>query len=210
MNQSVRRFYRALQISSMYRVLLGLVVLLIGSSISYAEDIPESETIIAHFEEKQSNTRNLNENIAVTIYANGYVKVYRPSYYKKSGIFSGHLDQIALNQLWHHLTTPSLLNFNEAEIRHRLEIAKIQQKQSTLSLQRISDAPTTIIEIYPSRYIPSSNTDQSNWNSKKQITWYALQWTAENFPELEELHELIEIRSLFENILEHSELKPLN
>ena len=206
----LRRFYLTLQIFNTSRVLLGLVVLLISPSISYAENMPRSETIIAHFEEKQSSTRNLNENIAVTIYADGYVKVYRPSYYQKSGTFSGHLDQISLNQLWNQLTTQSLLNFNEAEIQHRLKIAKNKQNESAISLQRVSDAPTTTIEIYPNRYMPSKNIDQGDWNTKKQITWYALQWTAENFPELEELHEFVEIRALFENILENSELKPLN
>ena len=58
--------------------------------------------------------------------------------------------------------------------------------------------------------MPTANIDQKNWNTTKRITWYALQWTAENFPELEELHELVEVRELFQNILESSELKPLN
>lgn len=210
MTQLFQRPLLTLQIFSTFRVLLGFVVLIINLPASYAENLPKSETILVHFEEKQSSTRDLNENITVTIFADGYVKVYRPSYHKKSGTFSGYLDPVMLNQLWNQLTTPSLINFNEAEIRHRLEMAKNQQKENTLPLQRVSDAPTIIIDIYPNRYTLATNIDQNNWNTTKRITWYALQWTAENFPELEELHELIEVRKLFENILEHSELKPLN
>lgn len=210
MTRLFRSFPLVLKISSTLQMLLGLVLLIIGLSISHAENLLKSETIIAHFEEKQSSTRNFNENITVTIFADGYVKVYRPSYYKKSGIFSGHLDPVALNQLWNQLTSPSLLNFNETEIQHRLKTAKNQQEKNTLLLQRVSDAPTIIIEIYPNRYMPTANIDQNNWNTTKRITWYALQWTAENFPELEELHELMEVRELFENILESSELKSLN
>lgn len=58
--------------------------------------------------------------------------------------------------------------------------------------------------------MPPINIDQSDWDTSKRITWHALQWTVENFPELEELHELIEARKLFQNILEYSELEPLN
>ncbi|MBK7363952.1 MAG: hypothetical protein IPI97_02705 [Nitrosomonas sp.] len=210
MTRLFQSVFLTLQIFSAYRLLLGLALLMISLSILYAENLPKSENIIAYFEESQSSTQNLNENITVTIFVDGHIKVYRPSYYKKSGTFSGHLDSVALNQLWNQLTTPNLLNFNEAEIQQRLKIAKNLQKKNTLSLQRVSDAPTTIIEIYPNRYMPPINIDQSDWDTSKRITWHALQWTVENFPELEELHELIEARKLFQNILENSELKPLN
>lgn len=210
MNKLFDFFYLSSKTFITYQVFFALAILLIDPSATKAANLPESETVIAYFEEKQSNTRNLQDNVTVTIFANGYIKVYRPSYYKRAGTFSGYLDQIALNQLWEKLTSPSLLNFNETKIQQKLKTVRNQQKIVASTSQSVSDAPTTILKIYPNRYIPPANVDQSNWDVMKQITWYALYWTAENFPELEVLQDLLEIREQFEKILDRSDFAPVN
>lgn len=209
MNKLFDFFYLSSKRFITFQVFFALVILLIGQPATKAANLLESETIIAYFEEKQSNTRNLQDNVTVTIFANGYIKVYRPSYYKRSGTFSGYLDQVTLNQLWEKLTSPSLLYFNETKVQQQLKTARNQQKMTASTSQSVSDAPTTILKIYPNRYMPSADFDQGNWDAMKPITWHALYWTAENFPELEVLQNLIEIREQFEKILDRSDFEPV-
>ena len=194
---------------------IALMVLFIHKSgtsqeINIPAETHNQDSIIVSYRETLGGTRESMDSTALTIFSDGYMQIHRPFFMKQSGIYGAYLNWESLDHLWHLLTAREILQFDTTIVHKKIQEEKQQQKTLLSSVNSISDAPTTIIEIYPNRYKSSAQEfEQGNLHAKKTISWRGLKWTAEQFPSLEEIRPLITIQHEFEKIMDRSDFEKI-
>lgn len=175
-----------------------------------ASDTHQQDTVIVYYRETFGGTREALESASLTIFSDGYIQVYRPSYMKLAGSYAAYLEPNILDNLWHLLVDRKILEFDSILVRNRIQEIKQQQKALLSPAESISDAPATLIEIYPNRYKSSGIFQPGDPNTKKNISWRGLKWTAEHFPSIEEIQHLLSIQQQLQVIMKRTDLKKLN
>lgn len=197
------------------RLAMILMVLFIHKNLASQEinistESHQQDSIIISYRETLGGTRETMDSASLTIFNDGYMQIHRPYFMKQSGTYGAYLDLESLDHLWHLLTAREILEFDAAIVRNKIQEARQQQKALLSSVESISDAPTTIIEIYPNRYrSPAQEFGQGDLHAKKTISWRGLKWTAEQFPSIEEIKLLITIQHALEKIMGRSDFEKI-
>lgn len=178
-------------------------------SLPAASDTHHQNTVILYYRETLGGAREAMESVSLAVFNDGYLLISRPAYMKLAGTFETYLESNTLDHLWHMLTDKKILEFDSTLLRNKIQEIRQQQRRLFPAIESISDAPTTLIEIYPNRYPSSDMFEQGDWNAKKNISWYGLQWTAERFPNMEEIQFLLSIQQQLTALMERPDLKKI-
>lgn len=177
--------------------------------IPVASGSHQQNTIIVFYRETLGGTRDALESASLTIFNDGYIQIYRPPYMKQAGTYEAYLEPNALDHLWRILTERKILEFDSTFVRNKTQEVKQQREALFSPIESILDAPVTIIEIYPNRYQSAEIFEQGDLNAKKNISWRGLKWTAEQFPDIEEIQHLHSIQQQLKTIMQRSDLKKI-
>ena len=129
------------------------------------------------------------------IYGDGSVRVHFPSYLKRAGDYELQLSRTEMESLLASLIEKQgLLGFDPlAATRQKEEIAQqaitaAQQARIQGSVSKLMDGDTTVIEIHLDSYTASDGITTTDLT--KKISWYGLQWDAQQYPGVESLQKL--------------------
>lgn len=184
----------------------------VSSESSFASarlDTSRQEIVILNYSETLGGMREAMQSASLTIFSDGYMLIFRPAYMKQAGTYGTYLESNVFDRLWQMLTDRKILEFDAIDTRNKIQQVKQQQAGSFSIIHSISDAPTTLIEIYPNRYQSSGMFEQGDWDAKKNISWYGLKWTAEQFPNIEEIQYLLLVQQELRALMERSDLKKI-
>ncbi|MCW5602771.1 hypothetical protein [Nitrosomonas sp.] len=177
--------------------------------ISALPDRSRLDTLIVFYSETLGGSREALSGASLMIFNDGYMLVFRPAYMRLAGIYETYLDAATLDQLWHNLTDEKILAFDPMLIQNKIQAIKQPQPTLFSTVDSISDAPTTQIEIYPNRYQASTLFEQGDWRAKKNIAWYTLRWVAERYPDIAEIHYLLFVQQQLAALMERADLKKI-
>lgn len=165
--------------------------------------------MIVYYTETLGGTREAMESASLTLFSDGYALIFRPAYMKHAGTYETNLEASTLDHLWQMLVDNKILGFDSIRIHNKIQEAKQQQATLFSTIDNISDAPTTLVEIYPNRYQPSGMLAQGDLNAKITISWRGLKWTAEQFPTIEEIQYLHAVQQQLAALMQRSDLKKI-
>ena len=174
--------------------------------ISALPDRSRLDTLIVYYSETLGGSREALSGVSLMIFNDGYMLVFRPAYMRLAGTYEAYLDAATLDQLWHNLTDEKILTFDPMLIQNKIQAIKQPQPTLFSTVDSISDAPTTQIEIYPNRYQATTLFEQGDWQAKKNIAWYALRWTTERYPDIVEIHYLLFVQQQLAALMERPDL----
>lgn len=177
--------------------------------ISALPDRSRLDTAIVYYSETLGGSKEALSGASLMIFNDGYMLVFRPAYMRLAGIYETYLDAATLDQLWHNLTDEKILAFDPMLIQNKIQAIKQPQPTLFSTVDSISDAPTTQIEIYPNRYQATILFEQGDWQAKKSIAWYALRWTAERYPDIVEIRYLLFVQQQLAALMERPDLKKI-
>ncbi len=180
-----------------------------SATISITSATPHQSAMIVYYTETLGGTREAMESASLTLFNDGYALIFRPAYMKHAGIYETNLEASTLDHLWQILMDNKILGFDSIHIHNKIQEAKQQQATLFSTIDNISDAPTTLVEIYPNRYQPSGMLAQGDWNAKITISWRGLKWTAEQFPTIEEIQYLHAVQQQLAALMQRSDLKKI-
>jgi hypothetical protein len=178
--------------------------------LSVASDTHQQDTVIVYYRETLGGAREALEGASLIIFSDGYIQVHRPPYMKQAGSYKAYLEPNALDNLWHMLTDRKILEFDSTLVHNKIQEVKQQQRALLAPVESISDAPATLIEIYPNRYKSPEMFESGDSNAKKNISWRGLKWTAEHFSSIDEIQYLISVQQQLQVIMQRTDLKKLN
>ena len=129
------------------------------------------------------------------IYGDGSVRVHFPSYLKRAGDYELQLSRTEMETLLASLIEKQgLIGFDPLAVRRQKE--EIAQQATTAaqlartqgSVSKLMDGDTTVIEIHLDSYTASDGITTTDLT--KKISWYGLQWDAQQYPGVESLQKL--------------------
>jgi hypothetical protein len=168
-----------------------------------------SESILLRYTEEHNLMREPEGGASLHIYNDGYAVIYFPSYMQRAGKYGLYLDQSDMERVWALLSSKNILGFNKETIRQRRYAMNQTQEELPRKLSTVSDASTTIIEIYPNRY-KSINFGDGSRNAVKKITWYGLKWDAILYLDIPEIQDLKIIQQKLNEIMHRPDLKKID
>lgn len=83
------------------------------------------------------------------------------------------------------------------------------EREQDPGLRAVFDAPTTVLEVHLEEYRPGPAKGSLGGALDRRIQWYALQWDAEWFPEVEALTQLAEVEQRLRGFLKRPDLVPV-
>ncbi len=168
-----------------------------------------SESVLLRYTEESNLMRETEGSASLHIYNDGYAAVYYPSYMRRAGKYGLYLDQSDMKRVWTLLSSKNILEFNKETVRQRLYAVDQAQNELPRKLSTVTDAATTILEIYPNRYKSATYGDGSR-DAVKKITWYGLKWDAKKYPDIPEIQDLILIQQKLQEIMQWSDLQKID
>lgn len=181
-----------------------------GVSSGRELDIRNESTVLLRYTQALGWPRNGRDNPSLTIYNDGFIRVFYPPYLKRAGTYAAQVDRAVLDQVWQMLTTAPLLEFDAGKARELMALHDQTSGYHASEVHSISDAPTIFIEFYPNRYYAPGGVREDVTDERKLITWYALQWDAGQYPEITEIQQLYAVHQRLEEMMQHSNLIKIN
>lgn len=179
------------------------------SAVNDAHQPIDSESILLRYTEENNLIREPEGGASLHIYNDGYAEIYYPSYMQRAGKYGLYLDQSDMERVWALLNSKNILGFNKETILQRRYAKNQTQEELPRKLSTVTDASTTIIEIYPNRY-KSTNFGDGSRNAVKKITWYGLKWDAKLYLDIPEIQDLIIIQQKLHEIMRRPDLKKID
>ncbi len=174
--------------------------------INITDDTRRLEDIVLGYTQKLDHLGESDGGVSLLLYSDRYVIVYYPSYMRRAGTYGMVLDESVMMQLWSLLTNDETLSFNEGAVRRHIQALSRAKAEQFASLSRSGDNATTVIEIYPNRYL-SAGFGDGQADEIKQISWHGLKWDAGEYPEVQEIQNLYQIHQMLHGIVKHKNLE---
>lgn len=168
-----------------------------------------SASILLHYTEENNLMREPEGGASLHIYDDGYAVIYYPSYMQRAGKYGLYLDQSDMERVWALLSSNTILGFDKETIRQRRYAKEQAQEELPRQLSTVSDASTTIIEIYPNRY-KATHFGDGNRDAVKKITWYGLKWDAKLYLDIPEIRDLVLVQQELHEIMHRPDLKKID
>jgi len=172
--------------------------------IEYSND---PTTIVVSYTHVLGEIGNSDKGPSLTIYADGHMVVRYPPYMKKAGEYTLELTQVEMDRLLRSLVDKKVMEFDPQAIRRSKQQAKAAKEDEPTTLYGVSDAPTTVIEIRLSRYIPSGSFAQEVLNIDKKISWHGLGSDAKKYPNVKAIQDLHSAKQDLEALMNRRDLK---
>lgn len=148
-------------------------------------------------------------NPSLTIYQDGYIRVFYPAYMKQEGTYVAHLSSAGLEKLWQKLIDPRLLQFDSQKIRNEMYFQERSRSERPSIRQGKSDEVTAVVEFYPNRGSPHSTAIPGKPDEKKTISWYGLKTDAMRYTTVAEIQLLYEICEQLDAIMRSDQLSKI-
>jgi len=172
--------------------LIGLLSPLFAqASFQYAQ---EPNTLVVALRRTSGVVGDPDPIPLLRIYGDGSVRVHFPSYLKRAGDYKLQLSRTEMESLLASLIENGLMGFDpQTATRQKQEIAQhpttgAQQSGAQGSVSKLVDGDTTVIEIHLESYTAADGTTTTDWS--KKISWYSLQWDAEEYRGVQTLQKL--------------------
>lgn len=173
--------------------LMGLLPPLLAQvSFQYAQ-VPN--TLVVEMRRTSGEIGDPDPIPLLRIYGDGSVRVHFPSYLKRAGDYELQLSRTEMESLLASLIEKQgLLGFDPlAATRQKAQIAQqattaAQQARIQGSVSKLMDGDTTVIEIHLDSYTASNGITTTDLS--KKISWYGLQWDAQQYPGVQTLKNL--------------------
>ncbi|MDT8363388.1 MAG: hypothetical protein RQ714_01895 [Nitrosomonas sp.] len=171
---------------------------------------PDESTILLHYVHLLGGPREGMTNPSLTIYQDGHLRVFYPSYMKQSGTYVASLSPASLKKLWRALTDQHLLKFDPQKVRSELSLLqKRDSSEQPSEVQSKSDEVTTMMEFYPNRYQPSPTLAQDARNEKKRISWYGLKSDVMRYETIVEIQLFYAVCEQLDAIMQSDQLEQI-
>ena len=188
-----RVFLTARSIPLLGLALIGLLPPLLAQvSFQYAQ---EPNTPVVVLSRTSGEVGDPDPIPLLRIYGDGSVRVHFPNYLKRAGDYKLQLSQTEMETLLASLIEQQgLMGFDPlAAMRQKEEIAQqattaAQQARAQGSISKLMDGDTTVIEIHLDSYTASDGITTTDLT--KKISWYGLQWDAQQYPGVQTLKNL--------------------
>lgn len=144
---------------------------------------------------------------SLRIYADGHMVVRYPPFMKKAGEYTLELTQVEMDRLLRSLVDKKVMEFDTQAIRRSKLEAKAEKEDPKTTLHGVSDAPTTVIEIRLSRYIPPGSFAKEILNIDKKISWHGLSSDAKNYPNIKAIQDLHAAQKDLQALMNRRDLK---
>lgn len=179
------------------------------SLINMNDDRPRAEHVVLGYTEKLDHLVETDGGVSLLLYTDRYVIVYYPAYMKRAGTYGMYLDETVMRHLWSLLTSEITLAFSEEAVLSHIQVLNRAKAAAGAILSRSGDEATTVIEIFPNRYLPAG-FGSGDADEMKRVSWHGLKWDASQYPGIQELQVLVMIQQLLQEIMQHADLKSLD
>ncbi|MEY3122086.1 MAG: hypothetical protein RI993_911 [Pseudomonadota bacterium] len=170
---------------------------------------PAQSALLLHYEPLHGGLREGMTNPSLTIYQDGYIRVFYPTYMKQEGTYVAHLSSAGLEKLWQKLIDPRLLQFDSQKIRNEMYFQERSRSERPSTRQGKSDEVTAVVEFYPNRGSPHSTAIPGKPDEKKTISWYGLKTDAMRYTTVAEIQLLYEICEQLDAIMRSDQLSKI-
>ena len=185
-------FLLARSIPLLSLTLIGLLPPLLAQvSFQYAQ---EPNTPVVSLSRTSGEVGDPDPIPLLRIYGDGSVRVHFPNYLKRAGDYKLQLSRTEMESLLASLIENGLMGVDpQAATRQKQEIAQqattaAQQARTQGSVSKLMDGDTTVIEIHLDSYTASDGI--TTMDLTKIISWYGLQWDAQQYPGVQTLKNL--------------------
>jgi len=170
---------------------------------------PDESTLLLRYEHLLGGLREEMTNPSLTIYQDGYIRVFYPAYMKQGGTYVARLNPVSLDELWRKLTDPRLLQFDAQKIRNEMNLLERNRSERPSRMQGKSDEVTAVVEFYPNRYQLHSTPFPGKLDEKKTISWYGLKSDAMRYATVIEIQLFYEIDEQLDAIMQSDQLRKI-
>jgi len=170
---------------------------------------PDESSILLRYQPLLDGLREDMPHPSLTIYQDGYIRVFYPDYMKQGGIYVARLNLADLEALWQKLTNPHLLKFDAQKIRNEMSLLERNRSERPSRMQGKSDEVTAVVEFYPNRYQLHSTPFPGKLDEKKTISWYGLKTDAMRYVNIIEIQLFYEICEQLDAIMHSDQFRKI-
>lgn len=170
---------------------------------------PDESSILLRYQPLLGGLREDMPHPSLTIYQDGYIRVFYPDYMKQGGIYVARLNPANLEALWRKLTDPRLLKFDAQKIRNEMSLLERSRGERPSRIQDKSDEVTAVMEYYPNRHPSHPISLPDRLDEKKVISWYGLKSNAMRYASVTEIQQFYEICEQLDAIMSSDQFRKI-